>query len=103
MARNKPLTSAQHRKSMERRLKGKSPALKGKATAKTVKARAAQYDRGDKLVKQVSATLRKIASSHPNPAAKKQAKLALKKLGEARSAFGIASMCQGGSDPTWNN
>jgi hypothetical protein len=103
MARKKALTPAQYRKATERHLKGQPKLLKGKAAAKTAKARAQHYSRGDKLVKQVSDTLQKIAASHPSPAAKKQAKLALKKLGEAQNCFGTASMCQGGSDPTWNN
>jgi hypothetical protein len=65
------------------------------------KKRVQDYQRGGKLVLQVSSTLKKIAATHPNPNARKQAKLALKKLGQAHDAFGSACLCQGNS-PTWS-
>jgi Tat protein secretion system quality control protein TatD with DNase activity len=65
------------------------------------KKRVQDYQRAGKLVQQVSSTLKKVAASHPNPAARKQAKLALKKLGQAHDAFGSACLCQG-NDPTWS-
>ena len=65
------------------------------------KKRVQDYQRADKLVQQVSSTLRKVAATHQNPNARKQARLALKKLSQAHDAFGSACLCQG-NDPTWN-
>lgn len=101
MAGKKPLSPSSYRKAAEKHLKNQPKLVKGKAAANMAKAKAKHYVRGDKLMKQVSSTLQKIAASHPKPSAKKQAKMALKKLGEAQNAFGSASLCQGGT--TWNN
>jgi hypothetical protein len=103
MAGKKPLTPAQFRKTAERRLKKQPRLMKGKAAKSLATARSKHYGKGSILVKQVSDTLKKLAASHPNPKAKKQAKLALTKLNEAQSAFGSASLCQGevwGQDDT---
>ncbi|HEX7965996.1 MAG TPA: hypothetical protein VF651_09780 [Gammaproteobacteria bacterium] len=72
-----------------------------KKAAASAKKRAQHYSKGDKLMKQVSKTLGKIAATHPNPKAKKQAKMALRQLNEAHAAFGSASMCA--DTPTYNN
>lgn len=80
----KPLSPASFHKHAQKRAK--------KASA-SAKKRAQHYSRGDKLLKQASRTLNKVASSHPNPRARKQAKLAVKQLTEAHKAFGSASMC----------
>ena len=103
MAGKKPLSSAQFRAATVKHLK-KQPKQKMKAKAVTAmaKGRAKHYGRGAKLMDQVSKTLRSIATSHPNPKAKKQAKLAISKLDQAQSAFGDASLCQG-SDWNANN
>lgn len=69
-------------------------------SASNAKKRAQHYSKGDKLVKQVSKTLRNIATTHPNPKSRKQAKLALKQLNQAHSEFGSASMC---ADPVFDN
>jgi hypothetical protein len=84
MAAKKPVSAASFKKKSQARAK--------KAAASASK-RAQHYAKGDKLMNQVSKTLQTIAKSHPNPKAKKQAKLALKKLGEAHTAFGSAGMC----------
>ena len=67
------------------------------------KKRVQDYNRADRLTKQVSTTLKKIAATHPSPAGRKQAKLALRQLHDAHAAFGDACMCQGtdfGQDDT---
>ena len=85
MAAKKPVSPATFKKRAQDRAK-KTVAGAGK--------RAQHYAKGDKLMKQVSQTLNSIAKSHPNPKAKKQAKLAVKKLGQAQHAFGSAGLCQ---------
>jgi len=92
MAGKKPVSAASFHKQAKKR------ANKAAASAKK---RAQHYSKGDKLMKQVSSTLHQIAKSHPNPKAKKQAKLALKKLGQAHAEFGSAGMCA--DTPTFNN
>ncbi|HEX4299419.1 MAG TPA: hypothetical protein VH327_00975 [Gammaproteobacteria bacterium] len=84
MAAKKPVSAASFKKKSQARAK--------KAAASASK-RAQHYAKGDKLMKQVSKTLQNIAKSHPNPKAKKQAKMALQKLGQAHDAFGSAGMC----------
>lgn len=86
MAAKKPVSAASFKKKSQAR---------AKKAAAGAKKRAQHYAKGDKLMKQVSKTLQGIAKTHPNPKAKKQAKLALKKLGEAHNAFGSAGMCAG--------
>jgi hypothetical protein len=100
MAGKKPLSPASFRKKVEKHIKGQRSLLKGKKASANAKGRTKHYTKGDKLVKQVAATLNKIAASHPNPNAKKQAKLAIRKLSDAETAFGSACMCQ--SD-VWNS
>jgi hypothetical protein len=85
MAGKKPVSPATFHKRTQRRAK--------KEVAGATK-RARHYSKGDQLMKQVSKTLQDIAKSHPNPRAKKQAKLAVKKLGQAQHAFGSAGLCQ---------
>jgi hypothetical protein len=85
MAGKKPVSPATFHKRTQRRAK------KEVAGAKK---RAQHYSKGDKLMKQVSKTLQNIAKTHPNPKAKQQAKLAVKKLGQAQHAFGSAGLCQ---------
>jgi len=85
MAGKKPVSPATFHKRTQRRAKKE---LAG------AKKRAQHYSKGDKLMKQVSKTLQNIANTHPNPKAKKQAKLAVKKLGQAQHAFGSAGLCQ---------
>ncbi|HEY3644698.1 MAG TPA: hypothetical protein VGM16_05100 [Gammaproteobacteria bacterium] len=84
MAAKKPVSAASFKKKSQAR---------AKKAAASAKKRAAHYAKGDKLMKQVSQTLQTMAKNHPNPKAKKQAKMALKKLGEAHNAFGNAGMC----------
>lgn len=84
MAGKKPVSAASFHKQAQKRAK--------KATV-GAKQRAKHYAKGDKLIKQVSKALQNIAKTHPHPKAKKQAKLALKKLGQAHSEFGSAGMC----------
>jgi len=84
MAAKKPVSAASFKKRAQAR---------AKKAASSANKRAQHYAKGDKLMKQVSKTLQNIANSHPNPKAKKQAKMALKKLGEAHDAFGNAGMC----------
>jgi hypothetical protein len=94
MAAKKPVSATSFKKKSQARAK--------KAAASANK-RAQHYSKGDKLMKQVSKTLQNIAKTHPNPKAKKQAKLAVKKLGQAHAAFGSAGMCAGstfGEDDT---
>lgn len=100
MAGKKPLSPASFRKKVEKHIKSQRGLLKGKKAAANAKGRAKHYGQGDKLVKQVAATLNKIAATHPNPNARKQAKLAVRKLSDAQNAFGSACMCQ--SD-VWNS
>lgn len=92
MAGKKPLSAAQVHKHLQKRAKKK---------AAGEKRRARHYSRGDRLLKKVSGTLKKIAATHPSPSSRKQAKLALKQLNDAHTAFGDACMCQG-SGPTFN-
>jgi len=103
MAGKKPLSPANFRKGVEKHIKGQKALLKGKKASANAKGRAKHYTKGDKLVKQVAATLNKIAATHPNPKARKQAKLAVRKLSDAEAAFGTACMCMGtvwGQDDT---
>jgi len=85
MAGKKPLSAATFKKRAQTRAK--------KAAAGANK-RAKHYSKGDRLMKDVTKTLHQIAKSHPNPKAKKQARLAVKKLGQAQTAFGSAGLCQ---------
>lgn len=87
MAAKKPVSAASFHKQVQKRAK--------KATA-SAKKRAQHYAKGDKLMKRVSNTLQNIAKTHPNPKAKKQAKLALKQLNQAHTEFGSAGQCAGG-------
>src|SRR5579859_114018 len=100
MAGKKPLSPASFRKKVEKHIKGQTALLRGKKATANAKGRTKHYAKGDKLVKQVAATLNKIAATHPNPNARKQAKLAVKKLSDAETAFGTACMCQG---VIWNS
>ena len=100
MAGKKPLSPANFRKKVEKHIKGQRSLLKGKKASSNAKARAKHYGRGDKLVKQVTATLNKIAATHPNKSARNQAKLAIRKLNDAETAFGSACMCQ---SSVWNS
>ncbi len=86
MAGKKPVSAASFQKKAQTR---------AKKAAASAKKRAQHYAKGDKLMKQVSQTLGNIAKTHPNQQARKQAKLALKKLSEAHTAFGSAGMCAG--------
>lgn len=85
MAGKKPVSPTTFHKRTQRRAK--------KEVAGATK-KAKHYAKGDRLMKQVSKTLLNMAKTHPNPAAKKQAKMAVKKLGEAQHAFGSAGLCQ---------
>lgn len=85
MAAKKPVSPATFKKRAENR---------AKKTLVGANKRAQHYAKGDKLMKQVSQTLNHIAKSHPDPKAKKRAKLAIKKLGQAQHAFGSAGLCQ---------
>lgn len=87
MAGKKPVSAASFHKQVQKRAKNAST---------SAKKRAQHYAKGDKLMRQVSKTLKDIAATHPNPRAKKQAKLALKQLHEAHSAFGSAGTCADG-------
>ena len=87
MVTKKPVSASSFKKRTQARAK--------KAAASANK-RAQHYAKGDKLMKQVSTTLQNIAKSHPNPKAKKQAKMALKKLSQAHTEFGSAGQCAGG-------
>ncbi len=93
MAGKKPKSPARVRKLLQKRAKKK---LVGETK------RAQRYSHGDKLIGKVSTTLKKIAATHPNSAARKQAKTALKQLNDAHAAFGDACLCQG-DDPTYNS
>lgn len=100
MAGKKPLSPGKFRAATVKHLK-KQPKQKmgAKAMAAMAKGRSKHYGQGANLVSQVSKTLQQLATSHPNPKARKQAKLAVKKLNDAQCAFGTASLCQG---TDWN-
>ena len=85
MAGKKPVSPATFHQRTQRRAK--------KEVAGATK-RAKHYAKGDRLMKQVSKTLQDIAKTHPNPKARKRAKLAVQKLGAAQHAFGSAGLCQ---------
>jgi hypothetical protein len=87
MATKKPVSAASFKKRAQ---------VRAKKAASSANKRAQHYAKGDKLMKQVSSTLQNIAKTHPNPKAKKQAKLALKKLNQAHTEFGSAGQCAGG-------
>lgn len=87
MAAKKPVSAASFKKKSQAR---------AKKAAASAKKRAQHYAKGDKLMKRVSNTLQNIAKTHPNPKAKKQAKLALKQLNQAHTEFGSAGQCAGG-------
>lgn len=85
MAGKKPVSPATfHKRTQSRAKKELAGARK----------RTRHYAKGDKLMKQVSKTLMNIAKTHPHPQAKKQARMAIKKLGQAQHAFGSAGLCQ---------
>jgi len=92
MAGKKRVSPAAYHKKAQRR---------AKKAAASAKKRAQNYNRGDKLIKQVSKTLSKLAASHPNPKLRKQAKRAVTQLNQAHDAFGSASMCM--DPPTFDN
>jgi hypothetical protein len=85
MAAKKPISAVTFKKRSQAR---------AKKAATSASKRAQHYSKGEKLVKHVTKTLQQIAKSHPNPKAKKQAQLAVKKLGQAQNAFGSAGLCQ---------
>ena len=91
MAGKKPVSPVKFRKQHQAR---------AKRAAADAKKRAAHYSKGDKLIKEVTRTLNKVAAGHPNSKAKKQVKLALKKLHEAHTAFGNAGTCADGGSGT---
>ena len=91
MAGKKPVSPVKFRKQNQAR---------AKRAAADAKKRAAHYSKGDKLIKQVTRTLNKVATSHPNPKSKKQVKLALKKLHQAHAEFGNAGTCADGGGAT---
>lgn len=91
---NKELTQEDFRRIAEAQLKDPSVALKNKDATTVAQARAEHYANGTDLLKKVSDTLQQIAATHPDPAAKQQADLALNRLTEAQGAFGTASLCQ---------
>lgn len=93
MPSKKPLSPKQFNSKTKKYLATRKP-LKGKEAGKTAKARTAYYTKGSKLMKDVGATLQQIAAKHPDPKARKKAKLAIRKLDDAKTAFGSASMCQ---------
>lgn len=84
MAGKKPLSPTRFHKQTQKR---------AKKAAADAKKRARHYSKGDKLIKQVSKTLKKVAATHPHPKAKKQVKMALRKLNQAHAEFGNAGMC----------
>jgi len=90
--KKKPLSPKQFR-AKTRQYLGKRKPLKGKKASRSLKVRTTSYAKGTKLMKDVTATLRQIAASHPNPQARKKATLAIKKLDDARTEFGVASLC----------
>ncbi len=92
MSRKKPLSPKQFRAKTKKYL-GKRKPLKGKKAARTIKHRTASYTKGTKLIQDVSSTLRQVAAKHPDPKVRKKAKDAIKKLDDARTAFGSASLC----------
>lgn len=92
MAGKKPVTASRAQSILKRRAKKR---------AAGEKKRAEHYGKGDKLIRKVSSTLQALASSHPSPAGKKRANLALKQLQQAHTAFGDACLCQS-SQPTFN-
>lgn len=94
MPSKKPLSPKQFSSKTKKYLATRKP-LKGKQATKTAKARTAYYTKGSKLMKDVSATLKQIAAKHPDPKSRTKAKLAIRKLDDAKTAFGSASMCQG--------
>jgi hypothetical protein len=87
MAAKKPVSAASFKKKSQAR---------AKKAASSASKRAQHYAKGDKLMKQVAKTLKNVAATHPNPTAKKKAKLALQQLQEAHSAFGSAGTCADG-------
>jgi hypothetical protein len=91
---NKELTPEEFRRLTEAQLNNPSFALKDKDAGVVAQTRAQHYANGTDLLKQVSDTLQKIAATHPDPAAKQQANLAVNHLRDAHSAFGVASLCQ---------
>lgn len=93
MPSKKPLSPKQFSSKTKKYLATRKP-LKGKQAAKTAKARTAYYTKGSKLMKDVGTTLAQIAAKHPDPKARTKAKLAIRKLDDAKTAFGSASMCQ---------
>lgn len=92
MSRKKPLSPKQFRAKTKKYLSKRKP-LKGKKANRDLKARSASYAKGTKLMNDVSSTLRQIAKSHPDPRARKKAAAAIKKLDDARTQFGSASLC----------
>lgn len=92
MSRKKPLSPKQFR-AKTRKYLGKRKPLKGKQANRDLKARTKSYTKGTKLMQDVSSTLRQIAKSHPDPKARKKAAVAIKKLEDARTEFGSASLC----------
>jgi ribosome maturation protein Sdo1 len=96
MAGKKPLSPTRFHKQAQKRVK--------KAVA-DAKIQARHYSKGDKLIKQVSKTLKKVAATHPHPKARKQVKMALKRLNQAHAEFGNAGTCADGgtgSGTTYN-
>jgi len=82
--KKRPSTSTYH-KSVQKR---------AKRQVAYAKRRISDFSQGDKLVKQVSKTLKTVAAKHPDPASRKKIRLALKQLNDAHHAFGNACMCQ---------
>jgi hypothetical protein len=90
--KKRPLSPKQFR-AKTRQYLGKRRPLKGKKASRVIKARTAAYAKSTKLMKDIASTLRQIAASHPDPKARKKAAMAIKKLDDARTGLGYASMC----------
>lgn len=93
MARKKKPLSPKQFHAKTKKYIGKRKPLKGKQANRAIKARSASYTKGTKLIQEVSSTLRQVAASHPDAKVRKKASLAVKKLDDARTQFGSASLC----------
>jgi hypothetical protein len=95
MPTSKVLKPAEYRAAAENYFKNQAAFHKGKTPDQMAAQRTKHWTEAYNHLQSVSATLRDIASSHPDPKKRTEANLAISKLDAATAAFGSASLNHG--------
>ncbi|HET7651138.1 MAG TPA: hypothetical protein VFL15_10610 [Gammaproteobacteria bacterium] len=89
------LTPEQYQSAAENYFKNQAAFQKGKTPEQMAAQRAQHWTEAYNHVQAVAATLKDVASSHPDPEKRSQANLAISRLEAATAAFGSASLNHG--------